>query len=345
LWRSRENLGKFFLGNGQVLSVWQVWFNLGDNRMAMNDKIAESISGRLGVPDLVELLAERVTGSELNSLLLAVYGRKVRQLRAPALLRQYGKNRFVQPSDLDMIGVLEQELQTLRFWKGCGFEPVELSPAAQWGSCSVVGTVSQNKIVSATRQTEVVADATNSLALHIADMRRKGELAVGEPARFCTVHRHVRAQEIKGKGFTAHFKIGCMVTAGRDLGDHRWECQALWEQMQAFQSLFREVFKVEQIRWKLQRRGGYEGGMPLIDRLIAFLSPYVAVGREDDPPSNDYYKGIQFKMIIDLAGREWEIADGGFVDWTQQLLEDRKERLLIGGFGLDLLFRLQHDLL
>lgn len=116
--------------------------------------------------------------------------------------------------------------------------------------------------------------------MHVADLRRKGDLPAAKPARFCTVHRHVRAQEIKGgKGFTAHFKIGCLVSTGRDLGDHRWECQALREMMQAFQSLFKEVFKVEEIRWKLQQRGGYEG--------------------------------VQFKMIIDLAGRECEIADGG----------------------------------
>jgi hypothetical protein len=344
----------------------------------MNDgikNIADRISEKSGVPHLVELLADGVTGAELNSLLLAVYDRKVRHLRAPALLQQYRKNRFVQPSDLDMIGLLEQELQTLRYWKGCGFEPVELSPAAQWGSCSVVGTVSQNKIVSATRQTEIVADATNSLALHIADLRRKGKLPVTEPARrqkdalpvdetasrsngglpvrgiarYCTVHRHIRAQEIRGgKGFTAHFKIGCMVSGGRDYGDHRWECQALGEQMQAFDSLFRDVFKVEKIRWKLQKRGGYEGGTPLIDRLAEYLSkemPGIALVMEKQPLPNDYYRGIQFKMIIDLAGREWEIADGGFVDWTQRLLEDRKERLLIGGFGLDLLYRLQQGLL
>ncbi|MBN9385071.1 MAG: hypothetical protein J0H74_30225 [Chitinophagaceae bacterium] len=315
----------------------------------MNDRIADRISQELGVPDLVEVLAERVAGSEFNSLLLAVYDRRVRNLRAPALLQQYRKNRFVQPSELDMIALLEQELQTLRFWKGCGFEPVELSPAAQWGSCSVVGTVSQNKIVSATRQTEIVADATNSIALHIADLRRRRELPVGEPARFCTVHRHIRTQEIKGgKGFTAHFKIGCIVSAGRDRGDHRWECQALREQMQAFQSLFREVFKVDKIRWKLQQRGGYEGGMPLIDRLGEYLEremPGIALEMEKTPLPNDYYRGVQFKMIIDLAGKEWEIADGGFVDWTQQLLEDRKERLLIGGFGLELLFRGMHDLL
>jgi len=123
-------------------------------------------------------------------------------------------------------------------------------------------TVSQKKIVSAVRQTEIVADATNSLALHIADLRRRGQLSGEEIARLCTVHRHVRAQEIRGKGFSAHFKAGCLVSAGRDYGDHRFECRALQEQVMALESLFREVFKVEKIRWKLQRREGYEGGCP-----------------------------------------------------------------------------------
>jgi hypothetical protein len=314
----------------------------------MKDKIAHRISDGAGVPDLVGLLAERMSGSQLNSLLLAVFDQRVQRLDAPALLQQYRKNRFVQPSDLDMIAVLEQELATLRHWRGLGFLPVALSTAAQWGSCSVVAPASQNKIVSALRQTEIVADATNALALHIADLRRKGELPGGQPARFCTVHRHIRAQEIKGKGFSAHFKIGCTVIAGRDYGDHRFECQALLEQVLAFQSLFREVFNVEKIRWKLQRRGGYEGGKTLMDRLAGHLSkevPDIVLALEEEPAENTYYRGVQFKMIIDGAGQEWEIADGGFVDWTQQLLEDRKERLLIGGFGLDLLFRMQQGLL
>ena len=32
-----------------------------------------------------------------------------------------------------------------------------------------------------------------------------------------------------------------------------------------------------------------------------------------------------------------ELVEGGFVDWTQRLLGDRKERLLVSGIGLDLL--------
>ena len=85
-----------------------------------------------------------------------------------------------------------------------------------------------------------------------------------------------------------------------------------------------------------------------MDRLSGHLSkevPGIVLALEEEPAENTYYKGVQFKMIIDGAGQEWEIADGGFVDWTQQLLEDRKERLLIGGFGLDLLFRMQQGLL
>jgi hypothetical protein len=35
----------------------------------------------------------------------------------------------------------------------------------------------------------------------------------------------------------------------------------------------------------------------------------------------------------DAAGTDYSIVDGGFTDWTQQLLSNRKERLLISGMG------------
>lgn len=39
--------------------------------------------------------------------------------------------------------------------------------------------------------------------------------------------------------------------------------------------------------------------------------------------------------VADGQGGEFEIGDGGGTDWTQQLLADRKERLVIGGIGVD----------
>ncbi|HMI65132.1 MAG TPA: hypothetical protein VK517_03810, partial [Cyclobacteriaceae bacterium] len=70
-----------------------------------------------------------------------------------------------------------------------------------------IALVDQNKVVSALRGTEVVADATNLLALE-SSKRRKSSRFDNEAIHLCTLHRHVRAQAIpRGKGFTPHFKV------------------------------------------------------------------------------------------------------------------------------------------
>jgi len=296
-------------------------------------------------PHLVELLAERLSGSELNSLLLEVFGKRGKNISPALLLRQYRANRFVHPADTDMIGLLMTELRILQLLRDHHFQPLELSPAAQWGSCSLLGPVDQKKIISATRNTEIMADATNSFALHIADLKKSGK---GEdPLRFCTIHRHIRAQELKERHHTAHFAIGCLVTGGRDTGNFRFESTHLGEHFQALDHLFREVFGIEKIRFKLQKREGYPDNDLLLERVMGHLQKYnssLAITREDPPAANNYYKGIQFKMIIEVNDREIEIADGGFVDWTQQLLENKKERLLISGFGVGMLYKIQNSL-
>jgi hypothetical protein len=317
----------------------------------MKEKIMENIAGKLGVPHIAELLADRLSGSELNSLLLEVFDRRTRNISPALLLQQYQVNRFVHPSTTDMISLLDWELQILRLLAGHAFRPVELSPAAQWGSCSVLGPVDQKKIISATRNTEIMADATNSLALYIAGIRRSGgtaashpsdQTSAGQPLRFCTVHRHVRAQELKEKIHTAHFKIGCMVTGGRDSGSFGFESTHLLEHFKALDQLFRDVFGISRIRFKLQRREGYKEGALLMERVMDHLKKNIRteIIFEDPPVTNNYYKGIQYKMIIVVGDHEIEIADGGFVDWTQKLLEDNKERLLISGFGLEIMYRL-----
>ena len=48
-----------------------------------------------------------------------------------------------------------------------------------------------------------------------------------------------------------------------------------------------------------------------------------------------YYTGLCFKVRADFGAGELEVGDGGFVDWTQKLLGNRKERLLISGYGID----------
>jgi hypothetical protein len=60
---------------------------------------------------------------------------------------------------------------------------------------------------------------------------------------------------------------------------------------------------------------------------------------ELDPAREDgcgYYVSACFHIYAtNLAGTELELIDGGFTTWTQQLLGNAKERLLISGLGVE----------
>lgn len=142
----------------------------------MKPDIIKHIAEKTGIPDIVDLLAQRLSGSELNSLLLEVFNKNCSSIPPAHLLKLYRANRFVQPSDTDMIGLLTLELRSLEFLQEHNFHPIELSPAAQLGSCSIVAPADQQKSISATRTTEIVADATNALALHIATLKKSTAL-------------------------------------------------------------------------------------------------------------------------------------------------------------------------
>jgi hypothetical protein len=49
-----------------------------------------------------------------------------------------------------------------------------------------------------------------------------------------------------------------------------------------------------------------------------------------------YYTGVCMKVSgTDPSGLRLPFADGGFTNWTQRMLNDRKERLLISGIGTE----------
>jgi hypothetical protein len=306
----------------------------------MADLISQKISNKTGIPDLVQLLSEQLSSAELSSLLLEVYHQKSMHIPAPQLLQQYRNNIYVKPADTDMITLLEKELQLLRYLKEQGYDPLELSPAGQFGSCSIVGTVNQKKILSAIRHTEILADATNALALHIAHEHLSG--AAGTTSgriRYSTVHRHIRAMQLPpGKGYTPHFKIACMVAAGKDTGDFAFERITFREQLQHIHHLLTTYFGIEHLYFKVQPHAGYKDNQALIAAVTADFPFKIVV--DTAPAENNYYKGLQFKTIITAAGNDIEIADGGLVDWTQQLTGNKKERFFITGIGLSLLVKL-----
>ena len=60
----------------------------------------------------------------------------------------------------------------------------------------------------------------------------------------------------------------------------------------------------------------------------------------DRAEARNYYSPLAFRIRFrDIEGRTWDLIDGGFTNWTQLLLNSRKERFLSSAIGSELLFR------
>jgi hypothetical protein len=295
------------------------------------------ILAEAGVPDLVDVLA-RMPATDLASVLLEVMRAKAADVSPAQLLRAYEASRFVTPAAVDPPTLSVVEAAAFAALPD-GFETLALAPLVPLGTHRSIATVDQNNVVTTIRGTEVAADPTNALALEAALRRRR--LLGDDPrsaalVRLAASQRVVRGQLFTGEGFYAHFQLFGLVTAGRDTGSLSFEQQAAVEhsEMAVATCLAAGATAV-----RLDVTDFAAGRMaPVCQRVRdAFVGrPGVeVVDRPDRPSGHGYYSGFCFKVHAALDGTTLEVGDGGLVDWTQQLVASRKERLLISGLGLE----------
>jgi hypothetical protein len=185
--------------------------------------LAERVARALGAPGLAEALA-RLPGSDLQSLLMHVLRTRALQASPAAVLGNAEKPLFA-PSAAD--GRLLHRLDSVALRVAAAFEAVDLSPVEPLGTNAALGGIDPNNLLGALRGAEVLGDPTVALALAAASRRRPQQARAGEPVRLCATHRCVRLQPVDVPGFTQHFRLFVLVTAGRDTGEHRFEAEAL----------------------------------------------------------------------------------------------------------------------
>ena len=140
----------------------------------MKKDIGDHIISKLDLQDIAKVLSDELSGSELNTVLLDIFNKRVQQETPSSLLSKYEGNKLVKPALLeDVLEYKEKELRCYKLIAGRGFEPIELSPVAQFGTSSVIATVDQKKVLTSLRNTEVQADPTNAIALHYASLKKK----------------------------------------------------------------------------------------------------------------------------------------------------------------------------
>lgn len=229
-----------------------------------------------------------------------------------------------------------------------GIRPTEISPLAPLGTCSTVATASQNKIVSTIRNMEVVADNTNVLALEGAVRRKK--LLKGSPKNstiisLCNAHRLVRTQPLIDPRHMPHFKIFSIVTAGRDTGSQTFELESLQKHLLFYLAFFTQnetpyLFKNIEVQITLLENEKIKGLITSnVFQPLRKIFPTVEFNFDPDRKGGrGYYQKCCFKINAEnKKGIPFSLTDGGFTDWTQQFLNNKKERLLISGFGTELI--------
>ena len=304
--------------------------------MAYGDRVAlERILRQPGMREAFQLFSEGTSGSDLTSFLLEVFRRRADAVTSAELMRRYRGDRFVAPAEVPFARLRAAEDACLHALPEA-FEVVTLAPVAPLGTHSEIATVDQNNVVSTTRSTEVAADPTNALSLE-ASVRRAELLSSrsAERWRLAAFQRVLRAQRFDGQMSFAHFELFGIVTAGRDVGDLTFERESAEEHLRIIVGALLSL-GASNVRLELS---DFDDGRfaSVIDAVRVDLESdsVEVVERPERPSGRGYYEGFCFKAFPTLGGDTFEVADGGFVDWTRKLVGSEKERVLISGVGLD----------
>ena len=132
----------------------------------------------------------------------------------------------------------------------------------------------------------------------------------------------------------AHFSLLGAVIAGRDTGDVSFERAALVEMLATLAVAVRAI-GADEVALSIHDFDGRFAS--LIDNAMNDLEA-LGVQTMSDPDRTagvGYYPSVCFKVHATFGAETIEVGDGGFVPWTQRLLSNAKERLLVGGLGLD----------
>ena len=303
----------------------------------MKDEAIKHIIDKYNLNEIVDILSNKLSGSELNSLLLEVFERRVMQETPSSLLGKYTKNKLVKPAQLDFLKFKEEELECCKIVANSSFELIELSPVAQLGTSSIMATVNQKKVLTALRNTEVQSDPTNSIALHYASLKKNNELSE-KTYNFSNVSRVIRTQVFSNPNFTPHFPILSLISCGMDTGSFEFEKTEIYKHFAITQDVCKSVFGFNNLFFEIIPCKEYDSNSPLISNSLSHIKNSgfdVRIAESDS--QNNYYYGMRIKVKIIADGVEYEIGDGGLLDWTQKLLANKKERMLTMGLGIQLL--------
>ena len=303
-------------------------------------KIIERIEKQVGIPNLTKVLSEEIKPTDLQSLLLDVFKNKARQRKPRDILTDHSSSNYMVPSKIEPQLLLEWDQKAFSHLPN-DFVALELSPVAPFGSVSSLAPISQDWVLTTIRNMELISDPSIVLAIECA-LRRQNQIKNkknGKIVNLASSHRVVRSQRYEKADLVQHFRIFTLCSAGRDKGNLGFELDTIRRHVQFYLEAIK-VFVGKEISlqiaiWNISSDS--KNNQILIDfvKNLKKLLPEIEVRLENRiNEEKEYYQNIRFKIYCKLEEKsEIELVDGGITDWTQKLLNNAKERLIISGLG------------
>jgi hypothetical protein len=270
-----------------------------------------------------EVLETELSHTDLQSLLLSLAQTRARRIRPADVLRRWRSDRFVRPATIDPARLSEIEHRLWQRLRDTAFVGLALSPVTPLGTCTAVGAVDQNRIVSTVRSSEVVSDPCNVLALEAALRRRSG----ADQVHLASCQRVLRGQRFVDPDASAHFVLFALVSSMRDSGSAQTEAQLLIMHLSFWQQVLTELLGSTWGRFAYTLIDDHTDR--LVDRVGSELPNVPLTAYPERTQGIGYYRTAAFKIMANTKASALELGDGGFVGWTAQLIPDAKERCLI----------------
>jgi hypothetical protein len=143
-----------------------------------------------------------------------------------------------------------------------------------------------------------------------------------------------------------HFRLFSLCSSGRDTGNLQFETETVRLHIGFFLKAFKK-FLGSKIPLRIAitdfsseaPRSAVRSGV--VDKLQSSHHGARIGFDQERKQGRGYYGELCFKIFAaPPAGREHELVDGGDVNWTQKLLNNAKERLIISGCGSERLCEL-----
>ena len=179
------------------------------------EKMLQSISEELGVPNLLEILSTTPM-RRLKPVLKRAFKNRAGARKPIELLQEYERmQEFLGISPITQDTLFRNALvfhETVR----SVFEPVQTSPIAPLGLNSALSSISQNNVLSTINDSEVIGAFTNQLALECSLRRKKmASKGDGSAVHLSTAGRVLRLQPFdKNKGYMQHFYLFALCSGG-----------------------------------------------------------------------------------------------------------------------------------